>query len=76
MANLPNNWKIVVLLSLSLGLAPFFPEPHLWGKIKWVAGGAVDMAIKDWFDLFLHGFPFVLLIRLGVLGLLRGIKKN
>ncbi len=35
-----NNWKLVLLLCLTLGLAPYFPEPHLWGKLKWVAGGA------------------------------------
>ena len=64
-----NNWKIVVLLCLTLGLAPYFPEPHLWGKIRWVAGGARDMAPMDWFDLFFHGFPWLLLIRLVVVKL-------
>jgi hypothetical protein len=53
--------------SLSLGLAPFVPEPHLWGKLKWVAGGAVGMQAMDWFDLLLHGTPWLLLV-LGVLG--------
>ncbi|WP_421896504.1 hypothetical protein [Marinoscillum sp.] len=28
------------LLSLTLGLAPFVPEPHVWGKIQWVLGGS------------------------------------
>jgi len=46
-----------------LGLAPFFPEPHIVGKIKWIAGGAVGMKLIDWFDTVLHGFPFLLLIR-------------
>ncbi len=59
-----NNWKIVILLCLTLGLAPFFPEPHFWGKLKWVFGGGIGMKPMDWFDLVLHGFPFVLLIRL------------
>ena len=49
-------------LSLSLGLAPFWPEPHVWGKIKWVIGGAEGMMLMDWFDLFLHGVPWVWLI--------------
>jgi hypothetical protein len=44
-------------------MAPFFPEPHLWGKLKWVAGGAVGMGAMDWFDLVFHGFPFLLLTR-------------
>lgn len=59
-----NNWGIILLLCLMLGLAPFYPEPHLWGKIKWVMGGAVGMTAMDWLDLIWHGFPFLLLIRL------------
>ena len=59
-----NNWRLILLLCLTLGLAPFFPEPHIWGKIKWIAGGAVGMKVSDWFDLLFHGFPFLLLIRL------------
>ncbi len=59
-----NDWKFVLILCLTLGLAPFAPEPHLIGKIRWVAGGAVGMQPIDWFDLFLHGFPWLLLLRL------------
>jgi len=67
--NLLDNWKLVLLLCLTLGLAPYFPEPHLWGKLKWVAGGATGMAFMDWFDLFLHGTPFLLLIRVAIIKL-------
>jgi len=59
-----NQWRIVLLLCLTLGLAPYSPEPHLLGKIRWIAGGAIGMKATDWFDVVLHGFPFVLLIRL------------
>lgn len=59
-----NDWKIVLLLCLTLGLAPFFPEPHILGKLRWLAGGAKGMHLVDYFDLLLHGFPFILLIRL------------
>lgn len=59
-----NNWRIVILLCLTLGLAPFLPEPHIWGKLKWIAGGAAGMQATDWFDVLLHGFPFLLLLRL------------
>lgn len=62
-----NNWKIVLVLCLTLGLAPFFPEPHILGKLKWIWGGAVGMQPMDWFDVLLHGFPFLLLSRLGIL---------
>jgi hypothetical protein len=61
---LVDDWKLVVLLFLTLGLLPYYPEPHLWGKIRWVAGGARGMAPMDWFALVLHGFPWILLLRL------------
>jgi hypothetical protein len=48
--------------SLTLGLAPFVPEPHIVGKLRWVAGGAVGMGPLDWFDLVLHGAPWVWLL--------------
>jgi hypothetical protein len=66
------NWKLILLLCLTLGLAPFFPEPHIWGKLKWLFGGGKGMQLIDWFDIFLHGSPFVLLIWLIVLK----ISKN
>ncbi len=54
--------RLIIILVLTLGLAPYSPEPHLFGKIRWVAGGSVGMQPMDWFDLVLHGFPFVLLL--------------
>lgn len=59
-----NDWKLILFLCLTLGLAPFFPEPHIWGKLKWIIGGAKSMEFMDWFDVVLHGFPFVLLTRI------------
>ena len=59
-----NDWRIIILLCLTLGLAPFLPEPHILGKIKWLAGGGNGMGPMDYFDVVLHGFPFVLLLRL------------
>jgi hypothetical protein len=61
-----SNWKLILLLCLTLGMAPFFPEPHLYGKLKWILGGGHGMEFLDWFDVMLHGLPFILLIRLGV----------
>lgn len=66
-----NNWRLILLLCLTLGLAPFFPEPHIWGKIKWIAGGAVGMEAGDWFDVLFHGTPFLLLIRLLVVKVIK-----
>lgn len=71
MKELINNWKLIILLCLTLGMAPFFPEPHVWGKIKWVAGGAVGMNAMDWFDLVFHGFPFILLLRKTILSVIK-----
>ncbi len=51
-----------LLASLTLGLAPFFPEPHIWEKIQWLFSGAQGMKPIDWFDLVLHGTPWVMLV--------------
>ncbi|WP_299129934.1 hypothetical protein [uncultured Winogradskyella sp.] len=66
-----NNWPIIIPLCLTLGFAPFFPEPHIIGKIRWLFGGANGMSIKDYFDVVLHGLPFVLLLRLVYIKLTR-----
>jgi len=71
-----NNWRLVILLCLTLGLAPFFPEPHIFGKVKWILGGAEGMKPLDWFDTLLHGFPFVLLVRLIIIKVLAATKKD
>jgi hypothetical protein len=55
------SFTLVLLLCLTLGLAPFYPEPHLFGKIKWLIGGGVGMKGQDWFDLILHGTPWLIL---------------
>jgi len=64
-----NDIRIILLLCLTLGLAPFYPEPHILGKLKWIFGGATGMSLKDWFDVLLHGFPWVLLVRIIILKL-------
>ncbi|MFM1879407.1 MAG: hypothetical protein RLZZ241_2273 [Bacteroidota bacterium] len=71
-----NNWSTVIMLCLTLGLAPFFPEPHIWGKIRWVAGGAKGMAGMDWFDFIFHGLPWFLLIRLGIISLIKKFQSK
>ncbi len=50
-----------IVLSLFLGLAPFFPEPHLVEKIRMLQAGELTRAI-DIFDLVLHATPWVLLV--------------
>ncbi|TBX21000.1 RND transporter [Nioella sediminis] len=50
----------LILACLTLGLAPFVPEPHIWEKLKMLAGGTLTRPI-DIFDLALHGLPWLLL---------------
>ena len=74
MTKIYNDWRIIILLCLTLGLAPFLPEPHILGKLKWLAGGGNGMKPMDYFDVVLHGFPFVLLIRLMIVEITKRIK--
>lgn len=53
---------LALIASLTLGLAPFKPEPHLWGKLKWIAGGGNGMGLMDYWDTFMHGAPWVALV--------------
>ncbi|SHJ92172.1 hypothetical protein SAMN05444000_11583 [Shimia gijangensis] len=55
------SWPIVILVALTLGLAPFTPEPHIWEKLKLLAVGELVKPI-DWFDFVLHGAPWVVLV--------------
>lgn len=52
------NWGIVLLLCVVPGLAPYTP-PHLFEKLAWLFTGALTKWV-DWFDLFFHGFPWIL----------------
>ena len=53
-------WALLILACLTLGLAPFNP-PHIWEKLQMLVQGKLVRVI-DWFDLVLHGTPWVLLI--------------
>lgn len=60
------NWidrqplSLFLIIALTLGLAPFLPEPHAWEKLKMLAAGELSRPI-DIFDLLMHGAPWVLL---------------
>ncbi|MCB1518600.1 MAG: hypothetical protein KDJ19_13410 [Hyphomicrobiaceae bacterium] len=53
-------FSMVLLFCLTLGLAPFFPEPHVVEKIRMLMSGTLVRPI-DIFDLLMHGAPFLLL---------------
>lgn len=65
--NLADHLPTLAIATLTLGLAPFTPQPHLWQKITWLAQGGQGMVWYDYFDLLLHGSPWVLLL-LGFIG--------
>ena len=72
-----NSWlRMSVIGSITLGLAPFFPEPHIWGKIRWIMGGAVGMQPLDWFDFLFHGAPWFIMIALIIYKLSKMISSK
>lgn len=63
------NWGVAVLLCATLGLAPFSP-PHIVEKLSMLIKGNLVRPI-DWFDLILHGFPWILLLLKGIAWLIK-----
>lgn len=55
------DYKFLIPLALLLGLAPFFPQPHIVEKIRMLLTGTLKRPI-DIFDLVWHAWPFFLLI--------------
>lgn len=49
---------VPTLVSLTLGLAPFVPMPHVAEKLSWLVRGQPFRPI-DGFDLVMHGAPWV-----------------
>ena len=71
-----NDWKFVVLACLTLGLAPFTPQPHIVSKLIWLRDGAKGQYWLDWLDLTIHALPWLLLMRWGLLFFFRHFKKE
>lgn len=53
-------WSVLVLLCLTLGLAPFHP-PHLVSKFRMLFTGRLVRPL-DWLDFVLHLSPWLLLV--------------
>ncbi|MDX2289543.1 MAG: hypothetical protein NW217_12075 [Hyphomicrobiaceae bacterium] len=64
-------WALVIIVCLTLGLAPFVPEPHLWEKLKMLVRGELVRPI-DIFDFLMHGAPWLVLIAKLARGMLSG----
>jgi len=54
-------WVLVILVCLTLGLAPFVPEPHIVEKLRMLVKGTLSRPL-DIFDLLLHAAPFLVLL--------------
>ena len=54
------SWSIAIIGVLTLGFAPFVPEPHIWEKLKMLAKGTLTRPI-DIFDMLFHAVPWLLL---------------
>lgn len=52
-------WWAVAIAIVTLGLAPFTPEPHIWEKLKMLAAGTLVNPV-DSFDLVYHAVPWLL----------------
>ena len=61
--------SLLIVLCLTLGLAPFTPEPHVWQKLTMLVSGELVKAV-DIFDLLMHGAPWALLF-IKLFGLLK-----
>ncbi len=51
---------LCIVAALGLGLAPFFPEPHLWTGAKLLMQG--PFGLPDALDMALHLAPWILLV--------------
>ncbi len=54
-------FTLLLMITLTLGMAPFMPEPHLVEKLKMLFAGQLR-DVKDMFDLVMHGAAPALLI--------------
>lgn len=55
------DWGTSIVAAMLLGMAPFFPQPHLVQKIGFLMNGTLSKPI-DIFDLFFHSSMLVLLL--------------
>ncbi len=54
-------YPILIILAIFMGLAPFYPMPHLVEKLLLLKNGQLTKPV-DIFDLFFHLIPALLLL--------------
>ncbi|MDE2445284.1 MAG: RND transporter [Alphaproteobacteria bacterium] len=60
-------WFVIILACLTLGFAPFVPEPHIFEKLRMLSRGELVRPL-DIFDLLFHALPFIVVaIKLGLM---------
>ncbi len=55
------SYSILLPITIIIGLAPFFPEPHLYEKLKMLKQGTLKKPL-DIFDLLYHLTPLTILL--------------
>lgn len=53
-------WWAVIAACLTLGLAPFAPEPHIVEKLRMLSQGTLTRPL-DIFDMLFHATPWLVL---------------
>lgn len=70
------KYALIVLACVTLGLAPFVPEPHIVGKVRWILGGGRGMELIDWWDTLQHGAPWLILLYFVTTDLIKKITRR
>lgn len=54
-------WWAAIAAALTLGLAPFSPEPHIVEKLRMLTQGTLTRPL-DIFDMLFHATPWLVLL--------------
>jgi hypothetical protein len=54
------SYSNLFVLAVLLGFAPFFPQPHVWEKLRLLKNGELTKWL-DIFDLGFHLFPSLII---------------
>jgi len=69
-----NRYLGALVACVTLGLAPFWPTPHIVEKVRWLLGGGRGMSALDIFDVVFHGAPWLFLIAISIRDLARKLS--
>jgi hypothetical protein len=70
------RYLLCLVACVTLGLAPFRPQPHLLEKIRWLVAGTPQLRTIDWVDVVFHGTPWLVLIVMLIADLTRTLSKQ